>query len=151
MRRPMQALNQEAIESILEKIATGVLGLINTKGYPYTVPLNFVYLDGAVYFHGSFVGEKMTALKENSKASFTVISKDKVFQEGLTTLYESVICFGHMSLVENKEEKEKALEAFLYKYTPDFIEKGRASIKSSVDRTCVFKMTLSEMTGKKSK
>jgi len=51
MRRCNQYIPQEEVEQILNSATSGVLNLIGDDGYPYGVPLSFVYLDGKIVFH----------------------------------------------------------------------------------------------------
>ncbi len=51
MRRSKQALSPEEMESILLGGTSGVLALQGADGYPYAVPLSYVYTDGKFYFH----------------------------------------------------------------------------------------------------
>lgn len=53
MRRHKQQLSQEETAEILKTGRTAVLGILGDDGYPYTVPINYVYADGKVYFHGA--------------------------------------------------------------------------------------------------
>ena len=104
MRRFKQQLsNDEALE-ILKNCKSGVLAVSGDDGYPYTVPLNFVYKDGKIYFHCAKNGHKLDAIKQNKKVSFCVIEKDEVDSEKLTTLFRSVVVFGKAEIMENEEK-----------------------------------------------
>lgn len=63
MRRYRQQLSQEETISILKSGKTAVLGVLGDDGYPYTVPINYVYADGKIYFHGAKSGHKIDAIK----------------------------------------------------------------------------------------
>ena len=63
---------------ILEKEEAGVLAVIGDGGYPYTVPMNYIYSDGKIYFHTAKGGHKNDAIAENSKVSFCVIEESEV-------------------------------------------------------------------------
>ena len=56
MRRFKQQLPDAETEQILEEGKTGVLGVIGDDGYPYTVPMNYLYKDGKIVFHGAKQG-----------------------------------------------------------------------------------------------
>ena len=43
MRRKKQELSKEECIDILQTAKTAVLGVVGDDGYPYTVPINFVY------------------------------------------------------------------------------------------------------------
>ncbi len=51
MRRNSQQLPQEEVLKILEEGSFGVLALLGDQGYPYGVPVSFVYQDEKIYFH----------------------------------------------------------------------------------------------------
>lgn len=46
MRRFKQRLTNDECITILKNSKSGVLAVSGDDGYPYTVPLNFVYADG---------------------------------------------------------------------------------------------------------
>ena len=43
MRRKKQELSKEECIDILQTAKTAVLGVVGDNGYPYTVPINFVF------------------------------------------------------------------------------------------------------------
>ena len=51
MRRFKQQLTMERCEEILQKGSYGVLAVLGDEGYPYTVPLNYHYHNGKIFFH----------------------------------------------------------------------------------------------------
>lgn len=55
-------------------------GQRETIGYPYAVPINYLYDEDAqeIIFHGSKVGHKVDALKRSDKVCFTVVSGESV-------------------------------------------------------------------------
>ena len=51
--------NRAVIDKLLNTCPVGRLGTIGKDGYPRIKPLNFVYLDGTIYFHSAKEGEKI--------------------------------------------------------------------------------------------
>lgn len=51
MRRKKQVLCQEDCTAILTQGTSGVLALAGDGGYPYAVPLSYVYHNRKIYFH----------------------------------------------------------------------------------------------------
>src|SRR5699024_10065652 len=51
LRRSRQALSPEECGEILCHGTSGVLALAGDDGYPYAVPLSYVYAGGKLYFH----------------------------------------------------------------------------------------------------
>ena len=65
MRRHKQQLPEEECFAILEKAYRGFLSVIGEGGYPYTIPISFVYVNGHIYFHSALEGHKMDAIRKN--------------------------------------------------------------------------------------
>lgn len=107
-RRFKQLLSIEETVAVLNKGTSGVLAVIGDDGYPYTVPLSYVYCDSKIYFHSANRGHKIDAINQNSKVSFCVIDKDEVIQEEYTTYFRSAIAFGKARIIEDDTEKRAA-------------------------------------------
>ena len=104
MRRNKQQLSCEECEEILRKSTAGVLAVSGDDGYPYAVPLSYVYCDNKIYFHSAKSGHKIDGIKNNSKVSFCVIAKDEIIPEKFTTYFRSVIVFGKARILESMDE-----------------------------------------------
>ena len=63
MRRFKQQMTNEECIALLRKAPRGVLAVLGDGGYPYTVPLDFVYDDGKIYFHCAKEGHKLDAIR----------------------------------------------------------------------------------------
>jgi uncharacterized protein len=147
MRRIDRAIDNNAAEKILAAGDFGVLSTIDEAGQPYGVPLNYIYLDGNIYFHAAYQGHKIDNIISNPQVSFCVVGENEIIAEQFTTRYESVICFGKAILVEN-EEKMKALVGLLERFTPNHLEKGKKSIDKSIDSVAIVKISIEYLTGK---
>ena len=149
MRRGKQLLPPEESIQILEQGTSGVLAVAGDAGYPYAVPLSYVYMDGKLYFHCAKSGHKLDAIKRNSKASFCVIDQDQVVPQEYTTYFKSVIVFGSIRIVEDEQLKRTAIERLADKYAPDEDAASRnAAIAREWDPLCILEMTIAHMTGK---
>lgn len=118
MRRIRQELPTEKCIRTLEKATAGVLALVGDNGYPYGVPLSYVYHDGAIYFHSAIAGHKIDAIQSEERCSFTVIEKDEVHPDKYTTYFRSVIVFGRIHIIEDEEGKMSALRLLGERYNP---------------------------------
>ncbi len=147
MRRKDRQLTMEETKEILKKCEYGILSMVGENGYGYGVPLNYAYVNNAIYFHGAKEGFKLDSLKMNNNASFCVVSQADVISKTFTTKYESAIVFGKAEEV-TEEEKGMALLALIEKYSPEYLEEGKAYIGRAAGRTHVFKIVIEEMTGK---
>ncbi len=59
MRKKDREVLGEDIEKILTNGEYGVLATVGENGYPYTVPLSYVYQDNSIYFHCAKEGHKL--------------------------------------------------------------------------------------------
>ncbi len=152
MRRKRQLLTFKECEDILNKGTSGVLALSGGNGYPYAVPLSYVYSDGWIYFHSAVKGHKIDAINLNPKASFCVTGSDNVVPGEYTTYFSSVIVFGEMHILDNKEEKMEAIKKLAVKYAPLESEKDMFSvINNAWERFCIAGLLIEHMSGKKAK
>ena len=148
MRRIRQRLDQAACEEILTRNTSGVLALHGDDGYPYAVPLSYVWAEGKLIFHGATSGHKLDAMRRDARASFCVIDADVVIPERFTTHYRSVICFGQMRVIEDAAEMRRLTLLLGEKYWPGHPKEGMAEVDGAMGHLCVFVMDVERMTGK---
>lgn len=149
MRRKKQALSPEECAAVLAQGTAGVLALSGDDGYPYAVPLSYVFDEGRLYFHCAKAGHKLDAIQQDNRASFCVVGQDQIVPEEYTTYFKSVIVFGTMRILEDASEKRAAIEKLAAKYAPDDTAEHRSQV---IDREwgplCILEMTVEHMTGK---
>ena len=151
MRRKKQQLSQEEALRILHRGTSGVLALSGDEGYPYTVPMSYVYDDGKIYFHCAQSGHKIDAIQRSPKASFCVIDRDMVVSAEYTTYFRSVIAFGLIRILKDEHEKRDAMEKLTLKYAPEDVPLNRERvIQRDWARLCVLEMRIAHITGKES-
>ena len=148
MRRDRQQLSQADAEEILKKNTGGTLALVGDEGYPYAVPMSYVYEDGKLYFHSAKTGHKIDAIQKEEKVSFCVIDQDQVVPEKYTTFFRSVIAFGKARLVEEEEEKRRIAEVLAMKYSSEFKAGIPEEIDGAIKHMAIIEMTVEHMTAK---
>ncbi len=149
MRRKRQALSNEVCAEILCRGTAGVLALAGDDGYPYAVPISYVYDGEKLYFHSAKAGHKLDAIMREPKASFCVIDQDQIVPEEYTTYFRSVIVFGTLRVLEDDQEKRAAIEKLALKYAPDDSSENR---RRAIDREwkplCMLEMSIDHLSGK---
>lgn len=147
MRRFRQQLPDEECIQILETAYRGFLSVIGDGGYPYTVPLNFVYAEGFLYFHCAVAGHKLDALRACDKACFSVI--DEPQQEAGDWWYHvrSVICFGRVHILEDEAEKDRYLRLLGAKYFPEGYDM-ESDMRRNAPRALVLAFSIEHLSGK---
>lgn len=147
MRRKDKQLSAEETFDVLKRGETGYLSTICENGYPYVVPLNFVYYNGSIYVHSAKEGQKVDNMNNNNKVSFSVSCDIENLPDKFDTNYKSVISFGKAEEVFD-DEKDEALLEIIKKYSQDYVEKGEKYIEKAKGATKVFKINIEHMTGK---
>ena len=123
------------------------IALHGDDGYPYSVPVNYVYLDGKIYFHGAKSGHKIDAIKNNSKVSISIIDQEDVIEEELTTYFRSIILFGKAKILQDDDEIYQAVNALGLKYCNDEVAVEKEIQREWKDLCCV-EITIEHLTGK---
>ena len=157
MRLTNRAMIESEINDVLKSAKVGRLGLYDA-GYPYVVPVNFAFETGHIYFHSADVGTKIGLMKENPSVCFEVDEYIETIEAsnvcGYDTAYRSVIAFGKARILEDAEEKTKALRLIVSKYArPEEAGKLETRIveahrSSNGSKTVVVDILIQQMTGK---
>ena len=150
MRKKEKEITEaSAIEAIIKKSLVCRLAL-SDDNFPYIVPLCFGYRDRMLYFHGSLKGKKVDIIKKNQNICFEFdINTEIVKAEDAchwSMKYRSVIGFGKAVLLEDIEEKRKALNIIMSQYSNGTFEFNDAILKKSG----VIKVEIENMKGKQS-
>ena len=148
MRRKRQQLTEEKSIGILQKSTAGTLALLGDNGYPYAVPISYVYADGKLYFHSALSGHKIDAIKNCNKASFCVIDKDDVHPEKYTTYFRSVISFGRIHIIEDAQEKLATARLLGNRYNPNQEEALQEELEKGLSRMVMIRFDIEHLTGK---
>lgn len=148
MRRKKQQLSADECNEILVKGKTAVLAVSGDDDYPYTVPINYVYYNGNIFFHCAKSGHKLDAIERNNKVSICVIVQDDVVQEKFTTYYKSVVCFGRAERILDEKEIKDATTVLSQKYCPDNLDGISAELEKGFSALAVVKITPEHITGK---
>lgn len=121
MRRQKKALPPEAAEALLREERRGVLAVNGDDGYPYAIPVNFLYDPDTrrIYFHGARAGHKADALRRSDKACFTVYGHETVKQEPWAPHVQSVVAFGRCRLLPTNPVDTALLRRIARKYYPE--------------------------------
>ena len=152
VRRQNRVLNDE--KRINELLTISEYCFINfgiaENGYAYGLPMSYTYDEdsNSLYFHCAPQGQKLDMMQTNNKVSVCVVGVTKPIAEEFTTLYESVIVYGRADLHLTDDEKRKALQLLVKKYSAGFEDKGEVYIDRSWSRTQCFRVKIEHVTAK---
>jgi len=118
---------------------------------PYIVPMNFGYKDNTLYFHSAKEGRKLDIIKKNNNICFEIECNVEVVKAEKpcewTTKYYCIIGNGRAEFVEDYNEKVKALNIIMEKYSN---QAEYEFTKELVNNLSIIKVEIIEVTGKKS-
>jgi len=129
---------------------SGVLACIGDNGYPYAVPLRYVYFNEKIYFHSAKAGYKIESIKRNPRISFAVIDEDTIVSEEFTSYFRSVIAFGIARIIEC-QEKIEALRTLVEKYSGDQPQEIKEKNINGCTQAYVVAIDIEYLTGKQAK
>ena len=150
MRRFKQALTAEVCETILLNAKRGVLAVLGDDDYPYTVPMNYVYdpKTQTIYFHGAHEGHKIDAIAKHPKVSFCVMDQGTPDEDGWFQYVNSVVVFGTIAPVEDREKSIDITREIAEKYYPDQ-ESAAREVKKDGARALCLAIKAAHITGKR--
>jgi len=124
----LQIKSYEKIKEFLNEEHVGRISSIDANGFPQIIPMNFVFLNDAVYMHSHVKGEKLDNISRNNKVGFEADREleflPSYFEDPhnaslADTLYISVVIKGMGFFVSDREEKTLALNGLMEKYQPE--------------------------------
>ena len=147
LRRFKQAATPQECEDILSSAKRGILAVHGENGYPYGLPVNYLYLDGKIYFHCAREGHKLDAVRSNDKVCFTVLSEPVKNPGEWWNCFTSVICFGRISEVSENEEKDRLLRLIGAKYFPEGYD-IESDMSKNAGNALILEIKIDHMSGK---
>lgn len=147
MRRKDKFMSLEDSINVLKESEIGILSTICENGYPYGIPLNYVYLNNKIYFHCAVEGQKINNIKKCEKVSFCVTNNVELLPSSFSANFKSVVIFGKTKET-NDQEKYNVLFEFIKKYSCEFIEEGKNYIEKKIEKVKVYEIEIEHITGK---
>lgn len=149
IRKKKNALDVNETKHLLKTSRRGILAVNGDDGYPYAIPVNYVYDEEneKIYFHGARVGHKVDALRKCDKVCFTVYGNETIKEEEWAPYMQSTVVFGRCHLVEDYERAMKLLKRLAMKYYPS--EKlADEEIAHTGKATQLFEIEIEHLSGK---
>lgn len=149
-RKEKEIVDPIIMNDILDKAQTIKIAMCN-ENVPYIVAMNFGWENGRIYLHSALEGRKINILGKNNRVAWQTDINVEMVPDDLPcswgVKYLSLVGSGRALFVESSEEKRHALDLIMSKYSGanDF-----SYPSSTLDKTCVIRIDVEEMTGKKS-
>jgi nitroimidazol reductase NimA-like FMN-containing flavoprotein (pyridoxamine 5'-phosphate oxidase superfamily) len=145
------AYDRETVYAILDEGFVCQVGFV-VEGRPVVIPTAYGRDGDQLYFHGARASRMLKALRDGAEVCVTVTLVDglvlarSAFHHSIN--YRSVVVFGRTRLVEDAEEKMRALEAFTEHVVPGRWADVRPPTRQEMDATLVLALPLTEGSAK---
>ena len=150
VRKKKNEISQDEAKNLLCSSRRGVLAVNGDEGYPYAIPINYLYDEekNKIIFHGAKAGHKVDSIKKNDKICFTVFGNETIMEENWAPYLQSVVVFGRCHLVENRDDTVRLVKKFALKYYPneDMINEEITNFGKGVQ---MFEIEIEHLSGKK--
>ena len=148
--RTILITDKKEIEEIISHCDVCFVGMIETDGSPYVIPMNFGYSDGEIILHSGQEGKHLNLLKLSNRICVTFCSERKlVYQHPVVAcsysmLSKSVVCKGSVSFVEELAEKERTMNLVMKKFSDRTFKYSTPALTN----VKIWRVNVDEMTGK---
>ncbi|PLW92766.1 MAG: MFS transporter [Marinilabiliales bacterium] len=136
---------------IIEKSNICFVSMVDEQGLPYVLPFNFGFKNNLIYLHSGNEGRKVDILKSNPNVCIAFSNSEELAYQDKDVAcshfmkYRSVLVYGKVKFIENKEDKIDALNIIMKHYT------GREDYKyndPAINNVLVFTVEAEKKTGK---
>ncbi len=143
--------DHETVHAILDSAALCHVSYV-IDGQPYCTPTLFWREGTTLYWHGSSASRMLRNLSDGEPACLTVTHLDSLVLARCgfnhSADYRSAMCFGHAKLVEDMEEKTRALTMMVDRFFPNRTAGLRQSTKQEIKATAVLVMEIERASAK---
>ena len=143
--------DRETIYSVLDEAFICHVGF-TVDGQTFVIPTSFVRDGDKIYIHGASVSRMLKSLAEGIEICVTVTLIDglvlarSVFNHSMN--YRSVVMFGRAEMIEDRDEKMKALHIFTEKLIPGRWDDSRIPNEKELNVTTVLSLDITEASAK---
>lgn len=152
MRRKDKERDAAFAWQVLRDAAYSVLAMTDEDGTPYCVPVNHIAdpEHNAVYFHCAGAGRKWTILEKEPPVCLTAVSRAELVPGELTTAYDSAIAEGRAVVVQDPEEKHRALMLLVEALDPASLTRAELCSQQTLSHTMLVRIAVEHIAGKQS-
>lgn len=151
MRRKDREMDRDFALQVLDKCEYAVLATVNPDGTPYCVPITIVRDGDGIYFHSALAGQKVENLRQNPNFCLTAVGETHIPADKFTTEYEAAVVQGIATEITDATTKKEALRLLCQRHVASHMVAFEEEVTRSLERTAVWRIPLSNVTGKRKK
>ena len=134
-RKDKEIIDREIIEDILRSNFICRIALAYNN-LPYVIPMDYGFYENKIYLHTAGVGKKIDYIKKNNHVCFEITDSIKLIKKKVACRFDvsfrSVIGYGKIFIVNNRQEKIDGLKIIMHQHTGrwdwDFDEKDLSRV-----------------------
>lgn len=135
----IERMSEEESRSLLRAGRLARLGCV-ADGYPYIVPVNYVF-DGESVISHSLPGRKIDAMRVSPRVCLQV---DEVRNQ---TCWKSVLAFGKFEEIDKKDDRERALNLLLSLFPHLTPVESLTAVDAGAPAPVVYRVRVERITG----
>lgn len=147
---PVEWLSEDKCKKMLGHQVYGRLATSGRDNIPYITPVNYVYLNDAIYIHCALKGRKLDNIAENPVVCFEISAPGNLYIAekacGFSMRYWSILTAGKAEIINLIKEKRDALDAIMKKYGGQF--EYTDPTDEDLGRVNVLKINIESISGK---
>ncbi len=153
VKRTDKLMSDERVREIVLCGYSGRLATVGPDGWPYIVPLLYVWINGEIWVHNTRArGHFRANIDHEPRVCFELDDPGDVFPYGryecdTSVAYRSVVAFGRIRVVEDRQQKEAFFDALMGKYGNTSWVRPK-SFFPRLDQVTVYAIAIERMTGK---
>ena len=147
-------MTAEEVAEALNRGYCGRISSIGADGWPYCIPMLYVWMDECVYFHGTSArGHLRANVDYSEKVCFEIDEPGEIFAYGrfecdTSVAYRSVIAFGRVRVVEDATTKPRFFDALMAKYAQPSWQRPKG-FYPRMEGITLYAIEIERMSGKK--
>ena len=152
-RRADRTMSDDLALETLAQGYSGHLATVSEDGFPYCIPLLYLWMDGELYLHTTSArGHLRANIERDPRVCFEMDEQEGVFDYGrfecnLGLAYRSVCLFGRIRIVEDMQVKQRFCEALMAKYGKPETQRPKGFFPR-IDIITVYAVAVERVTGK---
>ena len=153
VRRTDKVMSDADARALLMEGYAGRLGTVGADGWPYVVPLLYVWTGEEVWLHNASArGHLRANVEYEPRVCFEVDEAGDVFAYGrfecdTSLAYRSVVAFGRIRIVEDSRQREAFFSALMARYG-DATWARPPGFFPRLDQVTVYAIAVERLTGK---